>query len=105
MQVRDTYGRVGGRIEAHKVNGNPIGRPTESTNLDPWELSESESPTKEHTWARMTPTRSTYVADRQFSEVHSASNATAMTPFIKPLSQTSSQTVCHSVSITGRVIL
>ena len=40
------------------------GIPQESTNLDPWELSESEPPTKEHTWARLRPP-GTHVADRQ----------------------------------------
>jgi hypothetical protein len=33
--------------------GNPTGKPTESTTLDLWELSESEPPTKEHTRAGM----------------------------------------------------
>jgi len=49
MEVRDPYGRVGGRVEAAEGNGNPIGRPTKSTNLDPWELLEAEPPTKEPT--------------------------------------------------------
>jgi hypothetical protein len=46
MEVRDTYGRVEGKIKGPEVDGNPTERPTESTHLDPWELSESESPTK-----------------------------------------------------------
>jgi hypothetical protein len=32
------YGRVRGRTQGTKRDGNPIGRPTVSTNLDPWEL-------------------------------------------------------------------
>jgi hypothetical protein len=38
MEVGDTYGGVGGRTEGPEVSGNPIGRPTESRNLDHWEL-------------------------------------------------------------------
>jgi hypothetical protein len=34
MEVRDSYERVGGRIEAPEWDGNLTGRPTESTNLD-----------------------------------------------------------------------
>ena len=40
-EVRDPYGRVRGRIEGTEGDGNPIGRPTVSTNLDPWELPET----------------------------------------------------------------
>jgi hypothetical protein len=35
MEFGDTYGRVGGRIEGPEEDGNPTGRTTESTNLDP----------------------------------------------------------------------
>jgi hypothetical protein len=35
--VRDPNGRVRGRIEGAEEDGNPIGRPTVPTNLDPWE--------------------------------------------------------------------
>jgi hypothetical protein len=34
-KVEDHYGRVRGRIEGTEGHGNPIGRPTVSTNLDP----------------------------------------------------------------------
>ena len=54
-EVRDPYGRVRGRIEGAEGDGNPIGRPTVSTNLDPWELPETEPPTKEHTQAGLRP--------------------------------------------------
>jgi hypothetical protein len=30
--------------------GTPTGRPTVSNNLDPWELSETQSPTKDHAY-------------------------------------------------------
>jgi hypothetical protein len=34
-EVGDSYGRVRGRIEEAEGDGNPIGRATVSTNLDP----------------------------------------------------------------------
>ena len=40
-----------GRIEETEGDGDPIGRPTVSTNLDPWELPETKPPTKEQTWS------------------------------------------------------
>jgi hypothetical protein len=49
-EVEDPYGKVSGRIEGAKGDHNPIGRTKVSTNLDPWELPETELPTKEHTW-------------------------------------------------------
>jgi hypothetical protein len=45
MEVGDAFAK---RIEVPEGDRNPIGRPTETTNLDPWELSETESPIKEH---------------------------------------------------------
>ena len=53
--LRDTYGRVRERIEGAEGNGNLIRRPVVLTNLDPWELPETEPPTKEHTWAGPLP--------------------------------------------------
>jgi hypothetical protein len=52
---RDVYGRDRGRIEGTEGDGNPIGRPTASANLDPWELSETKPPTKDHTQASLRP--------------------------------------------------
>jgi hypothetical protein len=52
MELRDSYGRIGGRIVVPKGDRNSTGRPTESANLDPW-LSEPEPPTKEHTWMNL----------------------------------------------------
>ena len=66
MEVGDIYERVGVRTEGSEVDENPIRRPTESINLVPWELSESEPPTKVHTQVEMTPKPQlphTYVAD------------------------------------------
>lgn len=44
MEVRGTYGRVGRMIEGPEGDGNSTGRSIESTNLDAWQLSESDSP-------------------------------------------------------------
>jgi hypothetical protein len=41
-EVGDPYGRAKGRIKGTKDDGNPTGRPTVSTNLDPWEFPETE---------------------------------------------------------------
>jgi hypothetical protein len=48
IEVRDPYGRAKGTIEGPEGDGNRTGRPTVSTNLDPWKLPETETPTKEH---------------------------------------------------------
>jgi hypothetical protein len=47
--------RVRGRIESPQGDGNPTGRPTVSTNMDLWELPETELPTKVHTGADLRP--------------------------------------------------
>ena len=54
-EPRDPKGRVRGRTEGAKGDGNPIGRVTISTNLHPWELPEPEPPSKEQTWASLRP--------------------------------------------------
>jgi hypothetical protein len=36
----NTHGRFGERVEGQKEDGNSLERPTESTNLDLWELLE-----------------------------------------------------------------
>jgi hypothetical protein len=43
-EVRNTYGKIKGRIKGIEGYGNLTGRSTVSTNLDPRELSETESP-------------------------------------------------------------
>jgi hypothetical protein len=55
MEVRDLYGRDGGRTEGAEGNGGPMGRPTVSTNLDPWKLPENKPPTKEHARSGLLP--------------------------------------------------
>jgi hypothetical protein len=61
VELIESYGRVGGRIEEPKGDRDSIGRPIESTNLDPWGLSEAKLPIKEHTWAGPTLAIHTYV--------------------------------------------
>jgi hypothetical protein len=52
MEVRDSIGRVERRIEVPEVEKSH--RKTYTANyLDSCELSETEPPTKEHTWAGM----------------------------------------------------
>ena len=48
-EVRDPFGRVRGRTEGTKRDGNTVGRATVSNNLDPSELPETKSSTKVHT--------------------------------------------------------
>jgi hypothetical protein len=47
MELGESFGRVGGRIEGPKGDRDITGRPTEPANLDCWGLSETEPPTKE----------------------------------------------------------
>jgi hypothetical protein len=44
MKLKESYGRVGRKIKGPEEDRDSTGRPTESTNLDPWG---SEFPTKE----------------------------------------------------------
>ena len=54
-ELEDSYRRVRGKIEGNEGNENTTGKPTQSTNLDLWEFSETEAPTKENTQAVPTP--------------------------------------------------
>ena len=49
-EVSNTYGRVKGKTEGAERDDNHIRNLTVSTNLNPWELPGTKSPTKEHTW-------------------------------------------------------
>lgn len=49
----EPYERVRGCIYRIEMEGNLIGRQTMSTNLNKWELSETELPPKEHTQASL----------------------------------------------------
>ena len=57
MEVRDPYGRIRGRTEEIDEEGNPIGRLTVSTSLNPWELPETNQR------ASLTPTH-THICNR-----------------------------------------
>jgi hypothetical protein len=54
MEVEDPYERGKG-LQALKEMATPTGRPIVSTNLDSWELPETEPPMEEHTWAGSRP--------------------------------------------------
>ena len=49
MELGNFYDREGGRNVGPGGGRNSTGRPTESNNLDPLGLSETQPPTKEHT--------------------------------------------------------
>jgi hypothetical protein len=51
----NSYGRVGRGIESHERDGKLTGGPTDSTNLEFWELSDTEQPTEEYTEDRLRP--------------------------------------------------
>jgi hypothetical protein len=57
MEAGDSYGRVAvrGRIEGPEEHRDSTGKPLGSTNLDLWELSETEPPTKEQIQAGTRP--------------------------------------------------
>jgi hypothetical protein len=60
VELLESYGRVGGRIEGSEEDRDSTGRSTESTNLDPWELSENEPSTK-GPWLDLTPSPNTHI--------------------------------------------
>ena len=64
MELGKSWGRVGGKTEGHEEDRDSTGRPTESTNLDPWGLPETE-----RAWAGPSTTRyaQIYEADVQLS--------------------------------------
>ena len=47
-ELKESCGRVGDRIERAGEVKDITRRPTESSNLSPWGLTETEPPTKEH---------------------------------------------------------
>lgn len=60
MELEDSYGRDGGRIEGPEEDRNSIGRPTEPTNLG---VPKTEPSTKEQPWLNLdtSPSPSMYV--------------------------------------------
>jgi hypothetical protein len=67
----ESHERVGRKLRNSKM----AGRPTESTNLDPWELPETESPTKEQAGSGPRPP-AYHVAYKQLG-LHEGSPTTA----------------------------
>ena len=66
--------RAGRRIAGPKGDGNSTGRPTQSTNLEPWGLSETEPPTKENTWLALTaPPLHTHIHTHTHTHTHTHS--------------------------------
>ena len=60
-EVGDPYGGIRGRVEEAEGEGDSIGRPAVSTDPDPWELPETELPTK--TILGWTEGPGTYIAE------------------------------------------
>jgi hypothetical protein len=54
-EVMDPCDWIRDRLEEAKEEGNPIGRPAISTNMDPWDLSDTEPPNMKHTWTGLRP--------------------------------------------------
>jgi hypothetical protein len=54
-QLRESYGRVGGRIKGPGGDRDFTGRPIGSTNLDAWGLPKIEPSTKKHTFVGPRP--------------------------------------------------
>jgi hypothetical protein len=49
----DPCGWIREKLENAEEEGNPIGRPAVSTNMDPWDCSDTEPQTRQHTPADM----------------------------------------------------
>ena len=48
-------GLIGGKLEESEEEGDPVGRPAVSINLDAGDLSDTGAPTRQHTPADMMP--------------------------------------------------
>ena len=55
MELRESYRSLGGRIVGVRGVKDTKRRPTDSTNLGPWGLTEARPPTREHTGAGPRP--------------------------------------------------
>lgn len=68
LELRESCGRVGRRIEAARGLKDTTGKTTTSTNLDPKGLKETEAPAKEHALdTGWTYTPHTYAIDVQLA--------------------------------------
>jgi hypothetical protein len=52
---RDPCGWIRENLEEAKEEGDPVERPAVSINMDPWDLSDTEPPTRQHIPADMSP--------------------------------------------------
>jgi hypothetical protein len=52
-RLRECCGRRGGRIEGARGIKDTTRKPAESTHLGPWGLTETEPPSREHAWDRL----------------------------------------------------
>jgi hypothetical protein len=50
MELGDSYGRIGGRITGPEGVRNSTGKPTESTNLHPWDSQRLNYQPKNTSW-------------------------------------------------------
>jgi hypothetical protein len=55
MELGESYGRIERKIEGPEEDKHSTGRPTESPNLNPQGLPETESPTREEAWVDLGP--------------------------------------------------
>jgi hypothetical protein len=63
MKLGESHRKVGRKLEGPEEDRDSTGRPTESTNLKPWWLPETESPTKKQ--AKLNLGLCIYIANEQ----------------------------------------
>ena len=68
-EAAEPCGRIREKLEEAEAEGDPVGGPAVSTNLDPQDLSDTETPAREHTSAHMRPP--THTAEDCHVWVHS----------------------------------
>jgi hypothetical protein len=56
-------GWIRGKLEEAEEEGDPVGGPAVSINLDPWDLSDTGTPTRQHTPADDNEAPNTYTAE------------------------------------------
>lgn len=90
--------KLGEGLKAPERDGNPIGRSTESTYLDPGELSNMELPIKEHMGCN--EALATYVADAQ-SILHVGPPITGVEALLKVVAFCGIHPFPNRVALTG----
>jgi hypothetical protein len=61
VEVRKYCGRVRGRFAGARGVKDTTRRPKESTNFDPWEITETEETIEEHVWPGPRPKYTTHI--------------------------------------------